>query len=73
MFHGCSSLVTLPDISKWNIINVTCKTYMFADYYSIESFPDISKWNISKLAYIEGIFDRCKFSLKNLFKFINNN
>ena len=29
MFHGCSSLLSLPDISKWNTNNVTKMFGMF--------------------------------------------
>ena len=29
MFSGCSSLSSLPDISKWNTDNVTNMSYMF--------------------------------------------
>ena len=30
MFEGCSSLLSLPDISKWNITNVNDIKYMFS-------------------------------------------
>ena len=29
MFYGCSSLVSLPDISKWNTKNVTNIKHIF--------------------------------------------
>ena len=29
MFYGCSSLSSLPDISKWNTSNVEDMYYMF--------------------------------------------
>ena len=29
MFYGCSSLISLPDISKWDTKNVTNMNYMF--------------------------------------------
>ena len=29
MFDGCSSLISLPDISKWNTNNVNDMSYMF--------------------------------------------
>ena len=32
MFFGCSSLISLPDISKMNIINVTSLKNMFLEY-----------------------------------------
>ena len=44
MFSHCNSLISLPDISKWNISNVKDMSYMFRECYSLISFPDISKW-----------------------------
>ena len=31
MFHGCTSLKALPDLSKWNTNNVTNMDYMFSE------------------------------------------
>ena len=45
IFNNCSSLLSLTDISKWNINNVTEMSYMFSDCSSLSSLPDISKWN----------------------------
>ena len=45
MFKGCSSLLSLPDISKWNINNITDMNNMFEGCSSLLSLPDISKWN----------------------------
>ena len=38
MFYKCSSLTSLPDISKWNTNNVTNMCYMF---YKCSSFLNI--------------------------------
>ena len=35
MFFGCSSLSSLPDISKWNTNNVTNMNNMFSKFYII--------------------------------------
>ena len=43
MFSGCSSLSSLPDISKWNTSNVTDMSCMFFGCSSLSSLPDISK------------------------------
>ena len=43
MFEGCSSLSSLPDISKWNTNNVTNMSSMFYECSSLLSLPDISK------------------------------
>ncbi len=47
MFSGCNSLISLPDISKWNLRNVTDISYMFNGCFLFVSLPDISKWDIS--------------------------
>ena len=43
MVYGCSSLISLPDISKWNTNKVTDISYIFDECSSLISFPDISK------------------------------
>ena len=30
MFYGCNSLISLPDISKWNTSNVNYMNFMFS-------------------------------------------
>ena len=35
MFYGCSSLLNLPDISKWNTNNVTNMSGMFVGCSSL--------------------------------------
>ena len=55
MFCGCSSLSSLPDISKWNINNVKDMRYMFCGCSSLSSLPDISKWDKN----IRSMFREC--------------
>ena len=43
MFSGCISLISLPDISKWNISNIIYMQNMFKLCISLKSLPDISK------------------------------
>ena len=43
MLYDCSSLLSLPDISKWNINSVTDMSGMFSYCSSLKSLPDISK------------------------------
>ena len=43
MFYDCSSIFSLPDISKWNTSNVTNMCYMFSNCSFLFSLPDISK------------------------------
>ena len=49
MFLGCSSLKSLPDISKWNTNNVTDMSGMFLGCSSLKPLPDISKWNTNNV------------------------
>ena len=45
MFYICSSLMSLPDISKWNTENVIDMGRMFSICSSLVGLFDISKWN----------------------------
>ena len=56
MFNKCSSLTSLPDISKWNNNNITNMSGMFDGCSSLSSLPDISKWNIDNVTNINNIF-----------------
>ena len=49
MFSGCKSLLSLPNISKWNTSNVTNMSCLFDKCNSLSSLPDISKWNTSNV------------------------
>ena len=60
MFKWCSSLSSLPDISKWNTDNVTNMSYMFYGCESLISLPDISKWNTSNVNDMSYMFRECK-------------
>ena len=56
MFNECSSLSSLPDISKWNIKNTKDISYMFRECFSLESLPDISKWETNNIENIMFLF-----------------
>ena len=45
MFRRCSSLSSIPNISKWETNNVTDMNEIFLKCTSLSSLPDISKWN----------------------------
>ena len=49
MFCGCSSLQSLPDISKWNTENLKNIRIIFNECKKFIALPDISKWNTSKI------------------------
>ena len=65
-FEKCSNpkLISLPDISKWNIEKVTDISCMFYCCKSLESLPDLSKWNIKNVSKMEYIFYGLKKSVK---------
>ena len=59
MFHNCSSLISLPEISKWNIDKVSNLSGVFYNCSSLISLPDISNWNTDDVVYMEAIFYNC--------------
>ena len=65
MFADCDMLISLSDISKWNVEKVTDMSYMFYNCESLESLPDISKWNVDKVTNMSHMFSNCE-SLQNL-------
>ena len=62
IFSECPLISSLPNISKWNILNVKNLSSMFSGCSSLVSVPDISKWkNIHecKCADISNMFKNC--------------
>ena len=59
MFRGCASLISLPDVSKWNISHAETINYMFSGSKSLVSLPDISKWDTSNIEKKNFIFSGC--------------
>ena len=55
IFFGCSSLLSIPDISKWNTSNVKNMSDIFSGCSSLSKLPDISKWDTHKLKKIDGM------------------
>ena len=56
IFSYCSSLSSLPDISKWNTSNITNISYMFSYFSKLSSLPYISKWNTSNVTNMNYMF-----------------
>ena len=52
IFSECSSLISLPDISKWKTSKVKNMSNMFSLCSKLDSLPDISKWNLPNLENI---------------------
>jgi len=75
MFQSCSSLLSLPDISKWNTSNVTDIGGMFQSCSSLSSLPDISKWNTNNVTNMSYMFVSCSSlsSLPDISKWNTNN
>ncbi len=65
MFYRCKSLVSLPDISKWNTTQVTNMSNMFYICKSLKYLSDISQWNTKNVTNMSAMFYKCK-SLKYL-------
>ena len=71
MFSHCESLKSLPDISNWNLSNVTNISYMFNNCVSLISLPDLSQWNTSKVTEIRNIFFGCESFINRYIKMEN--
>ena len=58
MFSYCNSLISLPDISKWNTSNVKEMNDTFTGCNSILSLRDISKWSTSNVKVMSAMFSK---------------
>ena len=58
MFDNCKSLLSLPDIDKWDTSNITNMAWMFSNC-SLLSLPNISKWKISNVTNMNHMFYGC--------------
>ena len=59
IFSGYRSWSSLPDISKWNTINVTNMSCKFFNCLSLSSLPDISKWDTQNVTDMRYMFYGC--------------
>ena len=59
MFWNCSSLLYLPDISKWNTSNVINMNNMFSQCSRLKKVPDITVWNVSNVTDFAYMFSYC--------------
>ena len=75
MFYGCSSLISLPDISNWDTKNVTDMNLMFYECSSLISLPDISKWDTKNVTKMNFMFNECSslISLPDISKWDTKN
>ena len=72
MFYGCESLISLPDISKWNTENVNNMSFMFRGCKSLISLSDISNWYHVQIKNIDYMIDEC-FSLLSIPSILEKN
>ena len=63
MFAYCSSLTSIPNISKWNTDHVTNMRGMFLNCKSLKTLPDLTCWNTSMVKDMSDMFNGC-ISLK---------
>ena len=59
IFSGCTSLISLPDLSLWDTCKITDFSNMFKDCSSLKSLPDISNWNTYKVNNMKNMFYGC--------------
>ena len=60
MFAECSSLISVPDLSKMNVTQICDLSGIFHCCSSIESLPDISKWNTKSAIHMRCLFSGCE-------------
>ena len=74
IFNQCTQLISLPDISKINMINMTNISNMFNGCTNLKCLPDISRWNTRNITNMEGLFKDCSSleSILNLSKWNTN-
>ena len=63
IFSGCKSLLNLPDISTWDVSNVTDMSNMFSNCSLIKYLPDISNWNTQNVVNMNNMFYNCSLLL----------
>ena len=70
IFEVCSSLKLLPDISKWNTINVINMRCLFKECSSLKSLPDISNWNTNNVNDIICLLCECSSNILSFVEII---
>ena len=58
LFSFCESLISLPDIDKWDTKNATNMGHMFSYCTILKSLPDISIWDIRNVTNIGYMFNQ---------------
>ena len=58
-FVRCHELISLPDISKWNINKVKDISYIFCGCSSLKSISFILNWHFNNEINFQGIIEEC--------------
>ena len=66
MFDECSSLIKLPDISKWNVDRNCIIFSLFYKCSSLIEIPDISNWKTDEITDMNSLFGQCSSLIKFL-------
>ena len=59
MFFECNSIISLPDISEWDISKVVDISSFFYGCNSLRLLPDLSKWKNNKFKFMIYMFYGC--------------
>ena len=66
-FGGPDEILFNPDISSWDVSNITNMSYMFGSKEMIVFFnKDISKWDVSKVTDMSNMFNSAKVFNQNI-------
>ena len=65
IFYKCESLISLPDITKWDTFNICDMSGMFSHCKSLLSLSDISNWETENVYDMSNLFYNCS-SIKSL-------
>ena len=60
LFDDCNDLISLPDISRWNTLNIKDMSYLFSNCISLNCLDDISKWNTKNIINMAYMFNNLK-------------
>ena len=64
LFNGCKSLISIPNLHKWDTRNLEDMSYMFNRCINLKDLHGIGRWNTSNVKNISGMFNKCENLLK---------
>ena len=60
LFSECTKLLSIPDLSNWNLSNVKNISYLFNECTNLINISCIEKWEMSNLTKINNLFSNCE-------------